>query len=289
MINYKNEHLNCINYKSDDSYGFKYLKVSEGSSVDFSDKYNYLVFLLKGNMHFHTAEVADRKLSGGEILLLPKGSVYSHEVRQDSELVYFSFSMLASVCDKLYIQQTLSSKETIEPMSIVPIRFPMDNFLNTIVFYLNEGLNCEHLHQLKEKEMFLLFRGFYMKKELTKLFHEIAGESDFRSIIMQNYLKVRNVGELASLANMGRTTFDCKFKSVFGTSARQWMLSQLAKHVKMKAMDPDVTISDLMAEFHFNSATHFNWFCRKQFKCTPLELIHSVRRNYKPERSVRHS
>ncbi|MDR0756862.1 MAG: helix-turn-helix domain-containing protein, partial [Tannerella sp.] len=104
-----------------------------------------------------------------------------------------------------------------------------------------------------------------------------------------NYMSVKNVGELASLANMGRTTFDCKFKSVFGTSARQWMLNQIAKHVKAKAMDPDITISDLMEEFNFNSATHFNWFCKRQFHCTPLELIRNCRRSLKQDKAGRKS
>ncbi|MDR1407123.1 MAG: helix-turn-helix domain-containing protein [Tannerella sp.] len=275
-----------MNYVSDDSFGFRHLKVNAGGSINFnSDKNHSLLFLLEGNIHFHTVEIVTRKLTSKEIVLIPKGCVFSHEVRQDSELILFSFKMLRSICDKLFIQQMLNDNETVELLSSIPIRYPLDNFLSTMVLYLDEGLNCEHLHEIKEKELFLILRAFYNKKDLTKLFHEIVGESDFRSLIMHNYMKMKNVGELASLANMGRTTFDCKFKSVFGTSARQWMLNQIAKHVKAKAMDPDITISDLMQEFNFNSATHFNWFCKKQFDCTPLELIRSCRRSLKQDRA----
>jgi AraC-like DNA-binding protein len=271
---------------TDESFGFKHLKVNTGGTIHFnSDKNHNLLFLLEGNIHFHTVEIVTRKLTSKEIILIPKGCVFSHEVRQDSELILFSFKMLRSICDKLFIQQMLNDNEAVEPLSSIPIRYPLDNFLTTMTLYLDEGLNCEHLHEIKEKELFLILRAFYSKKDMTRLFHEIVGESDFRSLIMHNYMKVRNVGELASLANMGRTTFDCKFKSVFGTSARQWMLNQIARHVKAKAMDPDITISDLMQEFNFNSATHFNWFCKKQFDCTPLELIRSCRRSLKQERA----
>jgi AraC-like DNA-binding protein len=188
-------------------------------------------------------------------------------------MVIFSFKILRSVCDKLFIQRMLEHDEKLESLGVLPLRKPLEDFLDTMVYYLGEGLNCEHLHEIKEKELFLLLRAFYNRTELSKLFHEILGESDFRSLIVQNYMKVKSIGELASLANMGRTTFDSKFKSVFGVSARQWILGQTAKQVRMKAMDPDITICDLMTEFNFNSATHFNWFCRKQFQCTPLELI----------------
>jgi len=279
MINYKKEHLNCINYKTDDSYGFKHLTVTAGGKIELDKKVHHLVFVIDGAISFNSMEVAFRKVSAKEVVLIPKNYVFSYEVLQDSDIMIFSFSILRSVCDKLFIHQSLYDNGSVEPLLPVPINPIVENFLSTMGFYLSEGLNCEHLHELKEKELFLLFRAFYSKKELSKLFHEILGESDFRSLIMHNYLKVNSVGELASLANMGRTTFDCKFKTVFGTSARQWMLAQIAKHVKAKAMDPDVTISDLMEEYNFNSATHFNWFCKKQFKCTPLELIRSCRRS----------
>jgi AraC-like DNA-binding protein len=285
MMNYENEFLDCSNEMADESIGFKHIKVNAEGKINFNSEKNHnLLFLLDGNIHFHTVEVVTRKLSSNGIILIPKGCVFSYEVRQDSELMIFSFKMLRSVCDKLFIQQMGGDFEDIEPLSVIPIRYPLDNFLSGMIFYLREGLSCELLHEVKEKELFLIFRAFYSKKELTKLFHEIVGESDFRSLIMHNYMNVRNVGELASLANMGRTTFDCKFKSVFGTSARQWMLNQIAKHVKAKAMDPDITISDLMEEFNFNSATHFNWFCKRQFHCTPLELIRSCRRSLKQDK-----
>jgi AraC-like DNA-binding protein len=259
--------------------GFRHVKIAAGGKVDFfSAQSHNLVFLLEGEIHFDAENTLQRQLKPNEMILIPKGIAYTYEVRQDSEILLFSFRILKSVCDKLFIQRMLEQNDNFEPLCVLPFRQPLETFINTLVFYLNEGLNCEHLHEIKEKELFLVLRAFYTRRELSKLFHEILGESDFRSLIVQNYAKVKSIGELASLANMGRTTFDSKFKTVFGVSARQWILGQTAKQVKMKAMDPDITISDLMAEFNFNSATHFNWFCRKQFRCTPLELIRNCQK-----------
>ncbi|MDR1602968.1 MAG: AraC family transcriptional regulator [Tannerella sp.] len=279
MIFYKKEHLSCISYKTEESDGFRHVKVAAGGKIEFySAKAHSLVFLLDGLIYFDGTDAPDRRLIPREAMLIPKGYTYTYDVREDSEMVIFSFKILRSVCDKLFIQRMLEHNENFEPLGTLSFRPPLENFLDTLVFYLNEGLNCEHLHEIKEKELFLLLRAFYTRRELSKLFHEILGESDFRSLIVQNYMKVKSIGELASLANMGRTTFDSKFKSVFGISARQWILVQTAKQVRMKAMDPDITINDLMTEFNFNSATHFNWFCRKQFQCTPLELIRNCQK-----------
>jgi AraC-like DNA-binding protein len=279
MILYKKEHLSCISYKTEESDGFRHVKVAAGGEINFySDKAHSLVFLLDGSIFFDATDAPNRKLAPKEAILIPKGCTFTYDVKENSEMVIFSFKVLRSVCDKLFIQRMLEHNEDFDPLSVLPLRPPLEDFLDTLVFYLGEGLNCEHLHEIKEKELFLLLRAFYTRRELSKLFHEILGESDFRSLIVQNYMKVKSIGELASLANMGRTTFDSKFKSVFGVSARQWILGQTAKQVRLKAMDPDITISDLMTEFNFNSATHFNWFCRKQFQCTPLELIRNCQK-----------
>ncbi|MDR2120449.1 MAG: helix-turn-helix domain-containing protein [Tannerella sp.] len=279
MMLYKKEHLSCISYKTDESDGFRHIKVAEGGTIEFHrDSVHNLVFMLDGGIHLDTPDGLHRKIGPNEMVLVPKSCVFTYYVRENSEMIIFSFRILKSVCDKLFIQRMLEHQEGFEPLGVLPFRQPIESFIHTMVFYLNEGLNCEHLHEIKEKELFLLLRAFYSRRELTKLFHEILGEADFRSLVVQNFMRVKNIGELAALANMGRTTFDSKFKTVFGMSARQWILVQIAKQVKMKAMDPDITISDLMDEFNFNSATHFNWFCKKQFKCTPLELIRSCRR-----------
>jgi AraC-like DNA-binding protein len=153
----------------------------------------------------------------------------------------------------------------------------LTSFFDLLVTYLKGGIDCEHLHEIKEKEFFLVLRRCYSKEEIMSLLYPIIGISDFKSFVLQNYKEVENVSELADMSGMGRTAFDCKFREVFGISARQWMLKQIASHIRYKAMDPEITIKDVMNEFKFNSATHFNRFCKQQFDCTPGELLRQAR------------
>jgi AraC-like DNA-binding protein len=71
-----------------------------------------------------------------------------------------------------------------------------------------------------------------------------------------------------------------KFREAFGASPRQWILSQIARHVRYRAMDPNVTIRELMSEFKFHSATHFCRFCKQQYGCAPGELLKKSRSEY---------
>ncbi|MDR1500555.1 MAG: helix-turn-helix transcriptional regulator [Tannerellaceae bacterium] len=113
---------------------------------------------------------------------------------------------------------------------------------------------------------------------MANLFYPIIGKSfDFRTLIMDNYLKIHHVDELAHLSGMGRTNFDSKFKEEFGTSPHQWIMKQKAKHVRNGLAEPDATFSDIMRKYNFNSATHFTRFCKQQFGCTPTDMVRQLR------------
>jgi AraC-like DNA-binding protein len=197
---------------------------------------------------------------------------------KDASMLVMSFDVLQNVCDKAmvytYRPYVVRTAYTFSP---VPIRYPLSSFLDLLAVYLKGGIDCEHLHEIKQKEFFLVLRRCYSKEEITTLLHPIVGISDFKTFILRNYQKVENVAELVDMSGMGRTAFDNKFREIFGLSTHQWMLKRIASQIQYKIMEPDITIKDIMTEFKFNSATHFNRFCKQQFNCTPGEMLKRAR------------
>jgi AraC-like DNA-binding protein len=217
-------------------------------------------------------------LKKDECILIPKAAKTSCRALQDSALLVLTFDVLRNVCDKVMLHSYRSlSSQMAYSFSPTPIRFPLTSFIDLLVTYLNGGIDCEHLHEIKEKEFFLVLRRCYSKEEIIHFLEPIIGDSDFKGFIQHNNLEVESVTELVDMSGMGRTAFDSKFREVFGMSARQWMLQQTAKHVRYKAKDPEITIRSMMNEFKFNSATHFYRFCKQQFDCTPGELLRKSR------------
>lgn len=254
---------------------FNYGKINEGDSVLHTGIiYNHLLFLMDGCVKINCNEFEDKKLNSGECILIAKGSNISCEVLQSGNLIVFIFDILQNPFEN-YVLQSYKALHTKIPYTFtpIPIREPLISYLDLVVYYKEKGIEHELLHDIKEKELFLLLYSCYTQEEIVMLLHPIIGTSNFKSFIFKNYLKVKNVTELVDLSGMGRTAFDYTFRNVFGISARQWMLQQMAKQIKYKAMEPEITIKDLIKEFKFNSASHFNHFCRKQFDCTPGELI----------------
>ena len=115
---------------------------------------------------------------------------------------------------------------------------------------------------------------FYLKEELALLFHPIiSAELSFKDFVIGNYFKVSNVNDLISLSNMCKSSFYCKFKEVFGMTAKQWLLKQRNTHILNKVMTSETTVGELMEEFRFESQAHFTHYCKQHFNCTPRELI----------------
>jgi AraC-like DNA-binding protein len=261
---------------------FRFGKIGIGDFIlNTGMLYNHLLFLKEGVIRMDCNEFYDRELRREQCVLIPKGANVSLTVLQPGTLLVFIFDILKNPFESHVLQsyQTVQSKMSYTFMPI-PVREPLVSYLELILYYKDKGIEHKQLYEIKEKELFLLLHSCYTQEEVVTLLHPVIGMSNFKNFIIKNYPKVRNVAELVRISGMGRTAFDYTFRNVFGTSARQWMLTQIAKQVEYKALEPEVTIKDLIKEFKFDSASHFNRFCRKQFDCTPGELIKKSSKRY---------
>jgi AraC-like DNA-binding protein len=279
---YLNEHHSNDKKKSGFDSVFRHGRIAPGDFIlNTGMIYNHLLFLKDGLIRMDCNEFYDRELGREQCILIPKGANVSLTVVQPGTLLVFIFDILQNPLESHVLQsyQTAQSKMSYA-FTPVPVREPLTSYLELILYYKDKGIEHKLLHEIKEKELFLLLRSCYTQEEIITLLYPVIGMSDFKNFILKNYPKVRNVAELVRISGMGRTAFDYTFRNVFGTSARQWMLTQMARQVQYKALKPEITIKDLIKEFKFDSASHFNRFCRKQFDCTPGELIKNSGKRY---------
>ena len=71
-----------------------------------------------------------------------------------------------------YLDEVQNTPLCFEPLSV---RAPLDTFLHLLESYLQAGVNCKHLHELKERELFIIFRTAYTKSEIIQLLYPIMG------------------------------------------------------------------------------------------------------------------
>ena len=272
---YLQEHLSCRHYVSDYRCAFFSRVIKSDNHVDLEKPYNYLVFLCEGAAVVNCNEFVNKHFKKGDLFFIPKAAETKITAIKNSKLVICMFETIKNVCDKfdLYACRAICKEIEYEfkPVKILP---QLNVFLEQLVYYLNQRVACEHYHELKQQEMFLILRWFYSKEQLAQLFYPIIGQSiSFKSFVLENHMKVRNSHELSDLWIMGRSSFDTKFKQEFGEPPGQWLLKQKAKHIKIHMAMPGINISDILIKFDFNSATHFTRFCKQQFGCPPSELM----------------
>lgn len=279
MLTYLNNpeiHKICKYFFSESSSRFLLAEVQNKTQVNVENpEFNHLAVILEGRLIIEYDEFIGKTFGANEIVFIPSYSQIHIESVEKSKILLLTFEMPQDICTSKMMESLWELRSKIEyKFDSAPIVAPMKTFLDLLLMYLESGVQCAHLHDIKEKEFFLVFRWYYSKEDFVKLFYPIIGKSlNFRTQVIKNYAKVKNVAELASLMGMSRANFDLKFKEVFDETPKHWILKRKAKSVRFFMSKPNVTISDVMIQFDFDSFTQFNRFCKQHFGAPPSELI----------------
>lgn len=275
---YAEEHLSCVNYVNSPQTGFRYEEIPAGTYFQKdSISQNYILMFLEGSCSIGSGFYPQRIFKAEEMILIPKSSVFEGRVLEALKVLVFHFHVPLNSCDAVtfetYSKYCLRIEYNFSPL---PFREPLTQFVRQMVHYLESGIKCAHLFEIKHKEFFLLLRGFYRKEQISYLLYPILGKAlSFKDFILSNYVKAGSIEKLISMSHLSKSSFYDKFKSDFGVTAKQWMLKQQVNIVRAKACEPQVTIKDLMDVIGYSSPTHFNRFCRTYLECTPGELLKS--------------
>lgn len=271
-IYYLNEHTVCSNYISDFTIGFSFYHIAEGDFfIPSNKKYNCLFFLINGSANlFYDSGIY--KLSTDSIAFIPMTSEFKMQALTDVTIVINYFNKPIDLCEKLALESLVSYIEPKYENTILKLNRPLKRFIVTLIDYLNEGISCKHFHEIKEKELFFILRFFYSKKEIASLFAPIISRDlDFKSMVLNNYLDVNSVKELAQSCNYSLSSFNRVFKENFNENPYVWLQNQKLKHIVGKLQNKNVPFSEIIDEFGFSSPGHFTIFCKKHLNQTPTQ------------------
>jgi AraC-like DNA-binding protein len=273
---YLNEHISCRHYVSDYRCSFRYLELEVGDTLKLENmNHNYLGFILEGEQLLDCDEFKGRLFKAGEMVMVPKMAMFTGTALTKGRMLICIFDMPKNICDRFNMQSYWTLCKDISydfrPVKITP---QMIAFTDTLVYYLQQGVNCEHFHEMKQQEMFLILRWFYTREQIAELFWPMIGNSlDFKAFILENHNKVTTVNELVKLAHMSRSSFDEAFKKEFGMPAGKWLSQRKAQRVLHYMSEPGATLSDIMIRFDFSSPPQLTRFCKHHFGRTPSEIM----------------
>ncbi|MFV0390597.1 MAG: AraC family transcriptional regulator [Paludibacteraceae bacterium] len=231
---YIEEHLGCKNYIKENNVGFSSQTFTKNNAVDLNLKKEFVVvFVLTGRLSISDNNKQTIILTKREIGLLTNYSTYQILPKTDCTVVFLYFERPNSRCEMLAFESMADkvSKKDNKKIRKLPMKKPVTDFLKSVLFYLNEKMNCRHLHDIKETELLFLIRGFYPKEDVIQFFTPVIHSlNSFNNVVRANYLKVKTVNELASICNMSTKTLTRRFLSEFGETPKQWIMREKSKY-----------------------------------------------------------
>lgn len=221
-LNYIKEHTSCVNYKTEEDAGFALKEAASGEHFDNRQqkiKANHLIFILSGEVSITKDSKEETRVRAGEFIFIPLSSHYTGTVIQPGTYISLSFFHDAiSLCDKhmlsSYLDEVQNTPLCFEPLSV---RAPLDTFLHLLESYLQAGVNCKHLHELKERELFIIFRTAYTKSEIIQLLYPYNGN---RGRLQGSRSQTQRPG--AQQTRAGRIVGHERFRASPQVHARVW-------------------------------------------------------------------
>lgn len=274
-IFYYEEHAGCSNYLSDLHIGFKYIEVEEGTIFNVQDKQEkHIFFFLEGRAKVRYNEFKDKLFSKGDMIFLPKSADCYGESITKCTFIVLVYGNPIDLCDKVRFNSMINyAKEIKYEFNSLPIRDQLTQFLTLLRVYLQDGVNCRHLHEIKQKELFILFRAYYSKEELAQFFFPMIGKSmDFRSKVMANYLNIKTAKEFSTFCGYSESRFSELFIEEFNMPPYQWMQKQKSKHIIQRLTQTHIPLKDIADEFYFSCPSHFNKYCKTQYGDTAAQV-----------------
>ncbi|MFR9502750.1 MAG: AraC family transcriptional regulator [Rikenellaceae bacterium] len=265
---------------TDNQFGFKYREIATCFTMEKqmlqinTMTHNAIFFLLEGEFLISFGNYRNVHIKAGELYFLPRGANVSACV-VGSYVKYIAVRMEHDIDNSSIINEILKGEYCEgESFRSLPIVKPLDTFLESVRYYIVNGMDCLRMQNIKINELYILLYDCYSKEDLASMFHVIHnGGSKFRTYILDNYKVSVSIDELAEKANMSRSTFDRTFKENFGMTPHKWIDIQTRILIQRKASEPNVTVKDMMYEVGVYNSSQFTKLCKRLFGMPPSRLI----------------
>lgn len=230
---------------------------------------NAIFFLIKGSVYVNSYEHPNLIVKEGQFILQAIGSELEAKVLETAECILYEFDEPISICEERYKKMAKFNEPILVQLPMEMCK-PIKLFIEGLNAYLDDDHICGKLVSAKRKELAYLLNCYYPIKELATFFYPIIAYSNtFKYFVKQNYLKAKNVEELASLSGYSLASFRRMFRNSFGEPAYQWILKQKQADILSDLESSSLSISEICYKFGFETLSHFSHFCKSSFGKSP--------------------
>jgi AraC-like DNA-binding protein len=236
-----------------------------------------IVYVKKGRVKVATYDYDEVEISDGEILFMPRDSYLISDYVKENEnmevyLFFFDHTLTSEFLKNIHIQQTNS---TIKKNNILKLK-PSTNMLHYIISLDTvEYENIENKHLLYVK----LFEFLHLIYEANHFFAEVLFQEEMKShnrdietYMLEHYDKNLTISDWAVLSGVSVSTFNRKFKKLYGVSPKKWILKQNML-IAYGMLKNGMSVSKCAEEFNYNNTSNFIKTYKDIHHLTPKQHI----------------
>lgn len=125
----------------------------------------------------------------------------------------------------------------------------------------------------KTAELFYLLACSKAPEALAHFFAPVIfPDYVFSRFVLENYMSVKTVEELARLSHYSFSGFQKQFRKVFGIAPYQWMLMKKTEKVYYEIHKTSKPLKVIAEETGFAGLSQLSDFCRKRFGKSPTAI-----------------
>lgn len=233
-----------------------------------------IIFVLNGALSISYDRFFDCRIEAGRAFLLPMGCCFKMQIEKGTSLILFRFEEIISFCGRASLKEFLGNgSKQISDLYLLEVKAPVKSYLSLLKDSLQRGVLASDYFEIKAEELFHLLRAYYTNDELSSFFEPLVSEDvSFSNFVLTNYRNVKTVKEFAVLYNTSLSSFERKFKQVFGISPYQWMKDKKVQLIYHELNTTDKSIKQIAEEQSFPSLPQFNDFCKKHLGFPPGKI-----------------
>ncbi|MDL2239617.1 AraC family transcriptional regulator, partial [Bacteroidales bacterium OttesenSCG-928-L14] len=279
-------HVDCYNYYTGDNPLIKLVTRNKGEVIVFTSDTNLITFVISGKFQFSYGKYVNVVATKGDMIIYP-GNLESHSIFLEDNTVMLSMKLIKDVtfCENFSFEFT--ANDIVDVFYDVEFRNPrlymlqttdkIDYFINGIIYYIQNGVSCRYLFEMKIKEMMYSLRLEYTRTQLKIFFSPLLNNDlAFSLKVLNIYNNSITVTEMAKIMNYSHSGFAKRFKKVFSMTPNKWLHEKKSQSIYHDITCTKKTFSELSFEYKFSSLAHFSAFSKKMFNMSPRKLRGSV-------------
>jgi len=234
-----------------------------------------IFFVITGSVRVRINRAEIHSVFSHEMFMTQTDSLYEIALLEQTHLLVCDVPMEAWFAEQKWIEELVPENGDVsDGFFKLTIKKLIIRFLSLMELYIREGIQSAHFYDLKRKELFFLLFSCYQKQHLNRFMNCVLSKDvQFKKFVVSNYLAVKNVQELAKLANYSTSGFIKKFQKCFKDSPYNWMQKQKAKQISIEINQGIKSLQEIANEYKFSSYQHFSVFCKAKLGATPTTFF----------------